>query len=167
MCRDLSLATIIPTNTQPLVTPAFRPSPAGTRTRESLSSSTASPMTCPWCSRKEIPGFPTKTRRKFHAKWKQTSALPYKESSLLPTTRRSSSKTPRILGEVLAYLRENPALVIDVESHKMTYNGQAEADEEVTRMRAKTVVDWLEAHGVATGRLRPLGPWPEQANHRK
>jgi hypothetical protein len=113
------------------------------------------------------PGFPTKTHRKFHAKWKQTSALPYKESSLLPTTRRSSSKTPRILGEVLAHLKENSALVIDVESHKMTYNGNAQTDEEVTRKRAKAVVGWMEAHGVATGRLRPHGPWPEQANHRK
>jgi outer membrane protein OmpA-like peptidoglycan-associated protein len=62
-----------------------------------------------------------------------------------------------ILGEVLKFLKTNPSPVIDVESHKMSLNGSAEDDQETTRKRAKAVVDWLEARGVAAGRLRPEG----------
>jgi outer membrane protein OmpA-like peptidoglycan-associated protein len=59
-----------------------------------------------------------------------------------------------ILGEVLTYLKENPALPVDVESHKMSNNGNAADDLEITRRRAKAVVDWLEAHGIAAVRLQ-------------
>jgi len=60
-----------------------------------------------------------------------------------------------ILGEVLKYLQGNPGLAIDVESHKMSKNGNAEDDQEIARKRATAVVAWLEAHGIAAGRLRP------------
>jgi outer membrane protein OmpA-like peptidoglycan-associated protein len=62
-----------------------------------------------------------------------------------------------ILGEVLTYLQVNPAVTFDVESHKMTNDGNAEADLEISRKRAKAVVDCLQAHGVAAGRLQPKG----------
>jgi outer membrane protein OmpA-like peptidoglycan-associated protein len=61
----------------------------------------------------------------------------------------------KILGDVLTYLKGNPGMTIDVESHKMSNNGNAEGDQEITRKRAKAVVDWLEANGIAAGRLQP------------
>jgi outer membrane protein OmpA-like peptidoglycan-associated protein len=61
----------------------------------------------------------------------------------------------RILGEVLAYLNANPSLTISVESHKMSNSGSAEDDLEITKKRAKAVVECMEAHGVAAGRLQP------------
>ena len=61
----------------------------------------------------------------------------------------------KILGEVLAYFKANPGLTVDVESHTMTNNGDADGDLAITQKRAKAVVAWLEAHGVAAGRLRP------------
>jgi outer membrane protein OmpA-like peptidoglycan-associated protein len=65
----------------------------------------------------------------------------------------------KILGEVLTYLKRNPAATIDVESHKVSTTGTAEDDQEVTRKRATAVVTWLTAHGIAAERLRakPLG----------
>jgi outer membrane protein OmpA-like peptidoglycan-associated protein len=59
-----------------------------------------------------------------------------------------------ILGEILTYLKGNPGLTIDVESHRMSENGNAENDLEITRKRVQAVVAWLEAHGMAAGRLR-------------
>ncbi len=64
-------------------------------------------------------------------------------------------ESSKILGEVVAYLKGNPGLIIDVESHKMSKNGNAEDDKEITRKRAKAVVDCLEVHGIAAGRLQP------------
>ena len=45
----------------------------------------------------------------------------------------------------------------DVESHKMSANGNAEGDQEITGKHAKAAVAWLEAHGIAAGRLHPKG----------
>jgi outer membrane protein OmpA-like peptidoglycan-associated protein len=61
----------------------------------------------------------------------------------------------RILGEVLAYLNANPSLTFSVESHKMSNGGSTEDDLEITKKRAKAVVECMEAHGVAAGRLQP------------
>jgi outer membrane protein OmpA-like peptidoglycan-associated protein len=61
----------------------------------------------------------------------------------------------KILGEVLTYLNGKAGLTIDVESHTMSNNGNAEDDQAITRKRAQAVVAWLEAHGIAAGRLRP------------
>lgn len=61
-----------------------------------------------------------------------------------------------ILIEVLKYLRGNPALAINVESHKVSNPGTAEEDQEITRKRAQAVVDWLVSHGIAAGRLRAM-----------
>jgi outer membrane protein OmpA-like peptidoglycan-associated protein len=72
-----------------------------------------------------------------------------------PDNQAVMEENSKILGEVLTYLRGNPTLAIDVESHKMSSNGSAEGDLEITGKRAKTVVDWLEAHGIAVGRLHP------------
>ena len=65
----------------------------------------------------------------------------------------------KILGEVWTYLKGNPVLSVDVESHKMSTSGTPEGDEEITRKRATAVVTWLVAHGIASDRLRakPLG----------
>jgi outer membrane protein OmpA-like peptidoglycan-associated protein len=61
----------------------------------------------------------------------------------------------KILGEVLAYLKANPGLTINVESHTTSNNDDAEGDLAITQKRAKAVAAWLEAHGVAPGCLRP------------
>jgi outer membrane protein OmpA-like peptidoglycan-associated protein len=65
----------------------------------------------------------------------------------------------KILGEVLTYLKGNPAMTVDVESHKMSTNGTADDDQEITRKRAAAVIAWLVAHGMPAERLRakPLG----------
>jgi outer membrane protein OmpA-like peptidoglycan-associated protein len=63
----------------------------------------------------------------------------------------------RILGEILKYLKANPGLAIVVESHKMSEDGNPEDDQEITQKRATAIVAWLEAHGIATGRLQPKG----------
>jgi outer membrane protein OmpA-like peptidoglycan-associated protein len=44
-----------------------------------------------------------------------------------------------------------------VESHKMSEDGNPEDDQEITQKRATAIVAWLEAHGIATGRLQPKG----------
>jgi outer membrane protein OmpA-like peptidoglycan-associated protein len=61
----------------------------------------------------------------------------------------------RILGEVLTYLSGRGVPAVTVESHTMTNNSSAKSDEEITQRRVQAVVAWLEAHGVAAGRLRP------------
>jgi outer membrane protein OmpA-like peptidoglycan-associated protein len=61
----------------------------------------------------------------------------------------------RILNEVLAYLNGNPGVAVEVESHLVSRNGTVESDQESTAKRAQAVVAWLEAHGIATSRLRP------------
>jgi outer membrane protein OmpA-like peptidoglycan-associated protein len=63
----------------------------------------------------------------------------------------------KILGEMLTYLKGNPGVTVDVESHKMSNYGNAEGDQEITRKRARAVVDWLEAHGIAAIRLQAKG----------
>jgi outer membrane protein OmpA-like peptidoglycan-associated protein len=65
----------------------------------------------------------------------------------------------KILGEVLTYLKGNPATIVDIESHKMSTNGTAEDDQEITRKRAAAVIAWLVAHGIPAEHLRakPLG----------
>lgn len=60
----------------------------------------------------------------------------------------------KILIQVLKYLKENPTLTVTVESHKFSTNGNAENDLQITRKRATAVVDWLLAHGIASGRLQ-------------
>jgi OOP family OmpA-OmpF porin len=61
----------------------------------------------------------------------------------------------KILGEVLKYLKANPKVKVVVESHKMNENGNSQEDMEITQKRSKTLVTWLEAHGIAAGRLDP------------
>jgi OOP family OmpA-OmpF porin len=63
----------------------------------------------------------------------------------------------KILAEVLIYLKMNSGLTIAVEGHKMSSNGNAQDDQEITRKRSKAVVDWLQEHGIASGRLQPKG----------
>jgi len=72
-----------------------------------------------------------------------------------PDNQKVVEEHSRILGEVLAYLKANPGLTLDVESHTMSNNNDAEGDMAITQKRAKAVTAWLEAHGVAAGRLRP------------
>jgi outer membrane protein OmpA-like peptidoglycan-associated protein len=63
----------------------------------------------------------------------------------------------RMLFEALTYLKANPGLTFEVESHKVSSNESAEADLEITKKRAKAVVDWFQAHGVPAGRLQAKG----------
>jgi outer membrane protein OmpA-like peptidoglycan-associated protein len=72
-----------------------------------------------------------------------------------PDNRTILAENSKILGQVLAYLQENSGGAFDVESHTMNANGNADEDFEITRQRAQAVVGWLEAHGVAPGRLEP------------
>jgi outer membrane protein OmpA-like peptidoglycan-associated protein len=72
-----------------------------------------------------------------------------------PDNQAVLGENSKILAEVLTYFKTNPGLTIDVESHKMTNNGNAESDQEITRKRAKAVSDWLVAHGIAGLRLQP------------
>jgi outer membrane protein OmpA-like peptidoglycan-associated protein len=72
-----------------------------------------------------------------------------------PDNQAVLGENSKILAEVLTYLKGNPGLTIDVESHKMSNNGNAQDDQEITRKRAKAVVEWLEAHGIAVVRLQP------------
>ena len=71
-----------------------------------------------------------------------------------PDNQAVVEENSKILGEVLAYLKANPGLNVNVESHKMSNNGNVEDDQEITRKRAKALVAWLEAHGIAAGRLQ-------------
>lgn len=66
-----------------------------------------------------------------------------------------SEENSKILEEVLKYLEANPGLAVVVESHKMSEDGNAQDDQEITQKRATAVVAWLEAHGVTVGRLKP------------
>jgi outer membrane protein OmpA-like peptidoglycan-associated protein len=72
-----------------------------------------------------------------------------------PDNQAVLAENSKILAEVLTYLKMNPGLTIDVESHKMSNNGNAQDDQEITRKRAKTLVDWLQAHGITLVRLQP------------
>jgi outer membrane protein OmpA-like peptidoglycan-associated protein len=63
----------------------------------------------------------------------------------------------KILGEILTYLHGHAGVTLDVESHIMTNNGNAEDDLAITRKRAQAVVVWFQAHGIAAGHLRPQG----------
>jgi outer membrane protein OmpA-like peptidoglycan-associated protein len=72
-----------------------------------------------------------------------------------PDNRAILEENSKILGEVLTYVKANPGLTLNVESHKVSYYGNAEDDLEITRKRADAVVAWLEAQGIAAGRLQP------------
>jgi len=72
-----------------------------------------------------------------------------------PDNQAVLAENSKILGEVLTYLKMNPGLTIEVESHKMSNNGNARDDQEITRKRAKAVIDWLVAHGIALACLQP------------
>jgi outer membrane protein OmpA-like peptidoglycan-associated protein len=71
-----------------------------------------------------------------------------------PDNQTVNEEDSKILIEVLKYLEENPSLAVIVESHRFSTKGNAEGDLEITRKRAKAVVDWLVAHGIAAGRLQ-------------
>jgi len=63
----------------------------------------------------------------------------------------------KILFEVLSYLNANPRLAVVVESHKVSEDGTAQNDLEITEKRARTAVAWLEAHGISAKRLQANG----------
>jgi outer membrane protein OmpA-like peptidoglycan-associated protein len=66
-------------------------------------------------------------------------------------------QSSRIMEEVFKYLKDNPSVSLVVESHKVSPNGDAKSDQEITNQRASTVVDLLQANGIAAGRLKPKG----------
>jgi outer membrane protein OmpA-like peptidoglycan-associated protein len=65
-----------------------------------------------------------------------------------------NEKGSKNLFELLKCLKENPNLVVVVESHKFGTTGSAEDDLEITRKRANAIVAWLVEHGIAAGRLQ-------------
>src|SRR5262249_1232919 len=60
-----------------------------------------------------------------------------------------------ILNEVLQYLKQNGNVVLNIESHKVSSNGNTQSDLDITTARAKAVVAWLVAHGISPARLQP------------
>jgi outer membrane protein OmpA-like peptidoglycan-associated protein len=66
-----------------------------------------------------------------------------------------SEENSQILDEILKYLQGNPGFAVVVESHKMSEDGNPQDDQEITQKRATAVVDWLGAHGVTPGRIKP------------
>lgn len=74
-----------------------------------------------------------------------------------PDNQSVSEENSGILPEVVKYLKTNPRLAVVVESHKWSENGSEKEDEETSELRAKAVVAWLEAHGVAAERLTSKG----------
>jgi outer membrane protein OmpA-like peptidoglycan-associated protein len=71
-----------------------------------------------------------------------------------PDNQTINEESSKILFQVLKYLTVNPNVIVVIESHKFSTNGTAEADLEITRKRARAVVDWLVAHGINAGRLQ-------------
>lgn len=82
-----------------------------------------------------------------------------------PDNQAVPDKPSPILDEVLQYLKQNADLTITIESHKVSPNGNAQSDLEITTARSTAVVSWLVAHGVSRarlhsqscGRTQPLG----------
>jgi outer membrane protein OmpA-like peptidoglycan-associated protein len=72
-----------------------------------------------------------------------------------PDSQAVVEQSSPILGEVLTYLKKNPGMTLDIESHMMSNNGNEQGDQEITGKRAKAVVGWLQAHGVTAVRLQP------------
>ena len=72
-----------------------------------------------------------------------------------PDNQAVQPESYKILGEIWAYLKANPTLTIEVESHKMSNIGTAEDDIEITRKRAQAVAGWLQERGIAAGRVLP------------
>jgi outer membrane protein OmpA-like peptidoglycan-associated protein len=72
-----------------------------------------------------------------------------------PDNRTILEGNSKILDQVLTYLAENSGVSFDVESHTMSSQGNADDDLVITRLRAQSVVGWLQAHGVAGERLTP------------
>jgi len=68
-----------------------------------------------------------------------------------------AQQNSKILEEVFKYLKDNPAVSVIVESHKMSASGNTHDDEEITKQRASTVVSWLQNSGIEAARLRPEG----------
>jgi outer membrane protein OmpA-like peptidoglycan-associated protein len=75
--------------------------------------------------------------------------------SFSPDNQTIQEEKSAILSEVLKFLKANPALAIQIESHKNSSYGNPEDDMEITRKRANAVSVWLEAHGVGADRLQP------------
>lgn len=66
-------------------------------------------------------------------------------------------KNAKILGELLKYLKTDPAGAVIVESHKYSKTGSSQADMEITARRALALVAWLQANGIPAARLQPKG----------
>lgn len=69
-------------------------------------------------------------------------------------TLRDSSKTA--LDKLVALLKENPHVTIELSAH-CDYKGSAEYNKRLSQRRAEAVVAYLIAHGIAVGRLTPVG----------
>lgn len=69
-------------------------------------------------------------------------------------TLRDSSKTA--LDKLVALLKENPHVTIELSAH-CDYKGSAEYNKRLSQRRAEAVVAYLIAHGIAAGRLTPVG----------
>ena len=69
-------------------------------------------------------------------------------------TLRDSSKTA--LDKLVALLKENPHVTIELSAH-CDYKGSAEYNKRLSQRRAEAVVAYLITHGIAAGRLTPVG----------
>lgn len=106
---------------------------------------------------KEDPWTPVKDAQEISREMEAHRRVAIYGIEFAPDNQAVIEENSKILSQVLKYLKGNPGLAVDVESHKMSVNGTPQNDLEITRKRAKAVVDWLEAHGIAAERLQPKG----------
>lgn len=104
---------------------------------------------------KETPWAPVRNAQEISREMEAHKRVAIYGAIFSPDNRAVVVEYSGILGEVLAYLNANPSSTFIVESHKMSNSGSAEDDLEITKKRAKAVVECMEAHGVAAGRLQP------------
>lgn len=103
---------------------------------------------------KEEPWTPVKNAQEISQEMEAHKRVGIYGVAFSPDNQTVVEQNSRILGEVLAYLKANPSLTVTVESHKASNSGSAEEDLEITKRRAKAVVDCLVAHGIAAERLQ-------------
>jgi outer membrane protein OmpA-like peptidoglycan-associated protein len=104
---------------------------------------------------KEDPWIPVKDAAGIAREMDAHSRVAVYGIAFAPDNQSVVDEKSRILGEVLKYLNDNPDIVVVIESHKMSLDGDGQTDQETTAKRAQTVVAWLEAHGIAANRLQP------------
>lgn len=103
----------------------------------------------------EDPWIPVKNAQEISREMEAHSRVAIYGIEFSPDNLTVIEERSKILGEVLAYLRGNAGLTVDIESHRMGDSRNSENDLEITAKRAQAVSAWLASHGIAAERLRP------------